>query len=116
MTLRSHQWNGLRTTAKNLRKPKREVEDLRTNTLNTAKQNEITATEGIKQGNVCVYMNLLKNISGNLRQREYASTKNVLLRYCIYTAEGTRQPACSDNEDTKMWTANTELGNDTQSN
>jgi hypothetical protein len=37
-----------RTKRMNLRKPKREVEDLRISTLNTAQQNGITATEGIK--------------------------------------------------------------------
>jgi len=66
MSLCNHQYNGLRTTAKNLRKPKRDVEVLRVSSLNTAQQNEITASEGTKQGNVCVYMNLLKNISGNV--------------------------------------------------
>ena len=102
MKLCSRQYNGLWTTAKNLQKPNRVVEDLKINTLNTAQQNDITATDGTKQGNVCPYMNLFKNISGSLGQRESASTKNVVLSDCIQTAEGINQPAFSDNEDTKM--------------
>jgi hypothetical protein len=47
-------------------------------------------------------MNLLKNISRNLRQRESAPTKNAVLHGCILTAKGISQHARSDNEDTKI--------------
>jgi len=55
MSLCNHQYNGLRTTAKNLRKPKTEVEYLRISILKTVQQNRITAIEGIKQENVYAY-------------------------------------------------------------
>jgi CRISPR/Cas system CMR-associated protein Cmr1 (group 7 of RAMP superfamily) len=111
-----NQHNGLRTTAKNLRKYKRKVEDIRINALTTAQQNEITATEGTERRKFCAFTNPLKNMSENVGRRESAWRKNVVLPDCIQTAEGIIQPACSDNEDKKMWTANTQLGNDIQSN